>query len=232
MQMGGGGGRDRRAPAGWVLCLIRQLHLPQEEFAERNMATRRGMGAGNPAQRPPNTARATCQRIPPEMFSVCPVMYFESDDARNTAAGEISPGWAIRPSGVCVTELGPLLLDLPYAREVCTQHIPPQPVVHKFAHARRFDQARGFQLLHVVRHSRRTQLGASPQLLARQQVPGLANLPQQIIRARVGQRFGYEMKAVFCKSQTSHSRMLERFRISLDSHRLETAHRSAIEWRT
>ena len=34
------------------------------------------------------------------MYSVSPVIQPESDEARNTAAGAMSSGWPIRPSGV------------------------------------------------------------------------------------------------------------------------------------
>src|SRR5690348_320973 len=37
------------------------------------------------------------------MVNVSPVIQEESDDARNTAAGAMSWGWPIRPSGVCAS---------------------------------------------------------------------------------------------------------------------------------
>src|SRR5688572_11349668 len=40
------------------------------------------------------------QRMPPEMWSVSPVINAASSEARNTAAGAISCGWPMRPSGV------------------------------------------------------------------------------------------------------------------------------------
>ena len=42
---------------------------------------------------------------PPDTARVSPVMYLESDDARNTAAGAISSGCPIRPSGACVSTI-------------------------------------------------------------------------------------------------------------------------------
>src|SRR5207244_8008026 len=42
---------------------------------------------------------------PPDTARVSPVMYLESDDARNTAAGAISSGCPTRPSGACVSTI-------------------------------------------------------------------------------------------------------------------------------
>ena len=42
---------------------------------------------------------------PPDTARVSPVMYLESDDARNSAAGAISSGCPIRPSGACVSTI-------------------------------------------------------------------------------------------------------------------------------
>ena len=41
--------------------------------------------------------------MPPEMYSVSPVIQRESAEARNTAAGAMSLGWPMRPSGVCAS---------------------------------------------------------------------------------------------------------------------------------
>ena len=43
------------------------------------------------------------QRKPPAMSSVSPVIQPDSSEARNTAAGAMSCGWPIRPSGVCAS---------------------------------------------------------------------------------------------------------------------------------
>src|SRR6516165_10211287 len=40
-------------------------------------------------------------RYPPAMYSVSPVIQRESSEAKKTAAGPMSSGWPIRPSGVC-----------------------------------------------------------------------------------------------------------------------------------
>src|SRR5262245_8884031 len=42
-------------------------------------------------------------RKPPEMVSVSPVIQLESDEAKNTAAGAMSSGRPMRPSGVCAS---------------------------------------------------------------------------------------------------------------------------------
>jgi len=41
--------------------------------------------------------------MPPVTRSVSPVGDFESDEARYTATGEVSPGWPLRPSGDCAS---------------------------------------------------------------------------------------------------------------------------------
>jgi hypothetical protein len=74
-------------------------------IALRQSAAGRALRRQHPAA-PTQTActwRMPSQRMPPEIFSVCPVTYFESEDARYTAAGAISSGCPIRPSGVCAT---------------------------------------------------------------------------------------------------------------------------------
>ena len=52
---------------------------------------------------PGNPWELSCYRFPPEIYNVSPVIQAESADARKTAAGAMSCGWPIRPSGVCAS---------------------------------------------------------------------------------------------------------------------------------
>jgi len=115
-----------------------------------------------------------------------------------------------------------LLSDLRHAGKIGFQHIAAQPVRDEFAVARRFDKACSFKLLHVVGDGGGADLSAAAQVLARERIARLADLAQQVVAARIGQRPGDEVKAVFRKSRCGHGYMLERSRVLLDSHKLKT----------
>ena len=114
-------------------------------------------------------------------------------------------------------------LDLRHAGKIGLKHIAAEPVGDELAIARRVDEARGLQLLHMVGDSGSADLGASAQVLARQRVAGLADLAQEVIAARIGQRPGDQVKAIVGELSQRPYLMLERFVLLLDSHKLENA---------
>src|SRR5947199_1487282 len=67
---------------------------------------------------------------PPDTSSVSPVMYFESDDARYTAVGEMSSGCPMRPSGACVSTI--FWKSLPTKPAACTPSVSIIPGLIEF----------------------------------------------------------------------------------------------------
>src|SRR6266513_2467079 len=59
------------------------------------------------------------------MVRVSPVIQAESDEARNTAAGAMSPGWPMRPSGVWASVV--LRQSLSAIPAACTPSVSTMP---------------------------------------------------------------------------------------------------------